>query len=115
MAFRSNMHMDFRVIEVASFKSVAPLLTSLQCHYPLVLMVSSHISNLQHIEMRESVPHPSLLKDEVLAMLSFSFVLCPPPPLLSLLLVVGSVGSAIVPPRSLRRGNPLVQTDRDSA
>ena len=29
MAFRSNMHMDFRVIEVAGFKSVAPLLTSL--------------------------------------------------------------------------------------
>ena len=41
--------------------------------------------------LRESVT--SLWKDEeVLAMLSFSFFLCPPSPFL-----VGSVGSAIVP------------------
>ena len=40
VAFRSNMHMDIKVIEVADFKSeaifIALLLTSLWGHCPLV-------------------------------------------------------------------------------
>ena len=50
----------------------------------------------------------SLLKDEVLTMLSFSFF-CPPPSPLSLLWV-GSVGSAIVPHSLRPKGNPTVET-----
>ena len=46
------------------------------------------------------------MKEEALAMLSFSFFFCPPSPFL-----VGSVGSAIVPySLSLRMIDPTVET-----